>query len=142
MYIDTHISVRSFVDIFDVLESMRSDIELDKCEWAALSELKAPRLSEIYKLVNAYKEGVFDQTKIGRALTASKLTSLIEGMMKQTGKQKLIQRLTKKLNETDDIDSKLQIYFTICNLIDKEKLLKSFATFVDITQSPTQKNSE
>lgn len=140
MYVDTHISVKSFVNIFDVLESMRSDIDLDKGDWAELSELKAPRLSEIYRLVNAYKDGVFDQTKIGRALTASKLTSLIEGMMKRTGKQKIIQKLIKKLNETDDLDSKLQIYFTICNLIDKEKLLKSFATFVDIAQ-PSQDNS-
>lgn len=140
MYVDTHISVKSFVNIFDVLESMRSDLDLDKGDWAELSELKAPRLSEIYRLVNAYKDGVFDQTKIGRALTASKLTSLIEGMMKRTGKQKIIQKLIKKLNETDDLDSKLQIYFTICNLIDKEKLLKSFATFVDIAQ-PSQDNS-
>ncbi len=132
---NTHnkISVKSFVIIFDVLESIRSEIDMDKGVWAESSKIKAPRLSEIYRLLNAYKEGVFNTTKIGRALTSTKLTALIEGMMKHTNSKRLIKKLLEQLNMSDDLDVQLQIAYTICNLRNKEKLLKHLKNFLDMT---------
>lgn len=53
---------------------------------------------------------------------------------------KIIKRLKLKMENAKTIDEELQITFTICNLIDQEKLLKHLDNFIDLCIETTQED--
>lgn len=100
------------ITFFDLLDNIREKYSIPYKEWAKMSGLPAPRLSELKKLSESYS---FKEESVGidRIFSVSKCIKLINGLRSVLGVQRFTEEILKALESAETVDEELLLLLSI-----------------------------